>query len=59
MEHYEDRRRGCRNLTGPQREPADRLAVHAEAGWGGEAWSVREAVALAAIQLGPHDPAQA
>ncbi|MFC8015600.1 hypothetical protein [Streptomyces cinereoruber] len=64
MDHYAGRRRGCRNLTAPQRELAERLAVRAEllraeAGRDGEALSIRDAVALAAVQLGLHAPAEA
>ncbi|MFD7961177.1 hypothetical protein ACFV5J_10250 [Streptomyces zaomyceticus] len=63
MEPYAGRQRGCRNLTDPQRALADRLAVRAdllrtEAGHGdGEGLSVADAVALAAVQLGLHTPA--
>ncbi|MFJ3787015.1 hypothetical protein [Streptomyces sp. NPDC090093] len=64
MDPYAGRRRGCRNLTDPQRELAERLAVRAEllrseAGRDGEALSIRDAVALAAVQLGLHAPAEA
>ncbi|MEU3282124.1 hypothetical protein [Streptomyces antibioticus] len=58
MDHYAGRRRGCRNLTDPQAELAERLAVRAEAlraeagQAGGEGLSVADAVALAAVQLG-------
>ncbi|MGW9032760.1 hypothetical protein ACWGQ5_54340 [Streptomyces sp. NPDC055722] len=54
MDHYAGRRRGCRNLTDPQRALADRLAARAEALRAeagrddGEGLSVAEAVALAA-----------
>ncbi|MGI5139271.1 MULTISPECIES: hypothetical protein [unclassified Streptomyces] len=53
MDHYAGRR-GCRNLTDPQRALADRLAARAEALRAeagrddGEGLSVAEAVALAA-----------
>ncbi|MFJ2478259.1 hypothetical protein ACIOWI_35830 [Streptomyces sp. NPDC087659] len=56
--HYAGRRRGCRNLTDPQAQLAERLAaraeaLRAEAGRGdGEGLSVADAVALAAVQLG-------
>ncbi|MZE55388.1 hypothetical protein GTY86_35420 [Streptomyces sp. SID5770] len=64
MDHYAGRRRGCRNLTDPQRELADRLAVRAEllraeADRDGEGLSIRDAIALAAVQLGLHTPAEA
>ncbi|MFJ1561283.1 hypothetical protein [Streptomyces mirabilis] len=58
MDHFAGRRRGCRNLTDPQRVLAERLAaraevLRAEAGRdGGEGLSVADAVALAAVQLG-------
>ncbi|MFF8868393.1 hypothetical protein ACF08B_40950 [Streptomyces sp. NPDC015139] len=58
MDHYAGRQRGCRSLTTPQRELAERLAVRAEAlrahvdRDGGEGLSVSAAVALAAVQLG-------
>ncbi|MET9934376.1 MULTISPECIES: hypothetical protein [unclassified Streptomyces] len=63
MDHYAGRRRGCRNPTVSQREPADRLAVRAEllraeAGRDGEALSIRDAVALTAVRLGLHVPAE-
>ncbi|MFD5110356.1 hypothetical protein [Streptomyces cinereoruber] len=63
MDLYAGRRRGCRNLTDPQRELADRLTVRAEllraeAGRDGEFLSIRDAVALAAVQLGLHAPAE-
>ncbi|MFE0654496.1 hypothetical protein ACFVZH_38835 [Streptomyces sp. NPDC059534] len=62
MDSYAGRRRGCRNLTDLQRELADRLVVRAEflraeAGRDGEHLSVRDAVALAAVQLGLVAPA--
>ncbi|MFD3537386.1 hypothetical protein [Streptomyces sp. NPDC058664] len=65
MDPYAGRRRGCRNLTGPQRVLTVRLAVRAEllrteAGHGdgeGEGLSVADAVALAAVQLGLQAPA--
>ncbi|MFD5110583.1 hypothetical protein [Streptomyces cinereoruber] len=62
MDLYAGRRRGCRNLTVSQRELADRLVVRAEllraeAGREGEFLSLRDAVALAAVQLGLHAPA--
>ncbi|MFC8177193.1 hypothetical protein [Streptomyces sp. NPDC057325] len=58
------RRQGCRKLTDLQRELADRLAVRAEllraeAGRGDETLSIRDAVPLAAVQLGLHAPAEA
>ncbi|MCP9946783.1 hypothetical protein LUX12_21475 [Streptomyces somaliensis] len=62
MEQYAGRRRGCRNLTDPQRVLAGRLAVraealHAEAGReDGEGLSLTDAVALAAVQLGLAPP---
>ncbi|MFC8015980.1 hypothetical protein [Streptomyces cinereoruber] len=64
MEHYAGRRRGCRNLTDVQRELADRLTVRAEmlraeAGRDGEYLGIREAIALAAVQLGLHAPVEA
>ncbi|MZE55386.1 hypothetical protein GTY86_35410 [Streptomyces sp. SID5770] len=57
MDHYAGWRRGCRNLTDVQRELADRLTVRAEmlraeAGRDGEALSIRDAIALAAVQPG-------
>ncbi|MFF8868391.1 hypothetical protein ACF08B_40940 [Streptomyces sp. NPDC015139] len=58
MDHYAGRQRGCRSLTTPQRELAERLSVRAEAlrtdagRDGGEGLSVSDAVALAAVQLG-------
>ncbi|MFD9053440.1 hypothetical protein [Streptomyces zaomyceticus] len=63
MDDFAGRRRGCRNLTGLQRQLADRLAVRvrilrAEAGrTDGEGLSVTDAVTLAAVQLGLHAPA--
>ncbi|MGV9565029.1 hypothetical protein [Streptomyces sp. NPDC003480] len=63
MDYYAVRRRGCRNLTGPQRELSERLAaraevLRAEAGPdGGEGLSVAHAVALATVQLGLQPPA--
>ncbi len=63
VDHFASRRRGCRNLTDPQRALAERLAVRAEAlraeaGRGdGEGLSVAAAVALVAVQLGLHVPA--
>ncbi|MFE5548857.1 hypothetical protein ACFQ71_34215 [Streptomyces sp. NPDC056534] len=64
MDHYAGRRRGCRNLTDLQRELVERLAVRAEllraeAGRDGESLRIRDAVALAALQLGLHTPADA
>ncbi|MFE9139482.1 hypothetical protein [Streptomyces sp. NPDC007355] len=61
MDHYAGRWRGCRNLTDLQRELVDRLAVRAEllraeAGRDGESLSIRDAVALAAVQLGLQVP---
>lgn len=56
VDHYAGRVRGCRNLTAPQRDLAERLttraeALRAEAGRDdGEGLSA--AVALAAVQLG-------
>ncbi|MFB7032039.1 MULTISPECIES: hypothetical protein [unclassified Streptomyces] len=63
MDSYARRRRGCRNLTGPQRELADCLAVRAEllraeAGRDGETLNIRDAIALAAVQFGLHAPAE-
>ncbi|MCQ0025608.1 hypothetical protein M4914_23490 [Streptomyces somaliensis DSM 40738] len=63
MDRYAGRRRGRRNLTDPQRELADRLAVRAEAlraeagREGSEGLSLTDAVALAAVQLGLAPPA--
>ncbi|MCZ4103552.1 hypothetical protein [Streptomyces sp. H39-C1] len=65
MDNYPmaERRRGCRNLTDPERDLAQRLAARADrlrtdAGReGGEGLSVADAVALAAVQLGLHPPA--
>ncbi|MFF4324562.1 hypothetical protein [Streptomyces sp. NPDC001568] len=63
MDHFAGRRRGCRNLNDVQVELARRLAVRAERLRaeavldGGEGLSVVEAVALAAVQLGPGPPA--
>ncbi|MFC5035005.1 hypothetical protein ACQFX6_40260 [Streptomyces sp. DSM 41987] len=65
MDNYPmaERRRGCRNLTDPERDLALRLAaradwLRAEAGReGGDGLSVADAVALAAVQLGLHSPA--
>ncbi|MFG2841522.1 hypothetical protein ACGFYE_41865 [Streptomyces zaomyceticus] len=63
MDHYAGRRRGCRNLTAPQRPIADRLAVRAEllraeVGHGDDdGLSMADAVALVAVQLGLHTPA--
>ncbi|MFD3536926.1 hypothetical protein [Streptomyces sp. NPDC058664] len=64
MDSYAGWRRGCRNLTYLQRELVDRLAVRAEllrseAGRDGESLSIRDAVALAALQFGLHTPADA
>ncbi|MEU9256610.1 hypothetical protein AB0D66_33150 [Streptomyces sp. NPDC048270] len=51
-----------RNLADSQCELADRLVraelLRAEVGRDGEALSIRDAVALAAVQLGPPAPAQ-
>ncbi|WP_432129524.1 hypothetical protein [Streptomyces sp. bgisy082] len=63
MDPYAGRRRDCRNLTGSQRDLAERLAVRAEllragAGRDGEALSIRDAVVLVAVQLGLHAPAE-
>ncbi|WP_030223344.1 hypothetical protein [Streptomyces bikiniensis] len=57
MDHYPGRWRGCRNLTGFRHELAERLGVRAEllragADRDGEALSIRDAVALAVVQLG-------
>ncbi|MGA5499419.1 hypothetical protein ACPCSP_34485 [Streptomyces cinereoruber] len=62
MDHYAGRRRGCRSLTDPQRELADRLEVRAEllraeAGRDGEHLGIRDAITLAAVQLGLVTPA--
>lgn len=57
-----ERRRGCRNLTDPERDLAVRLVaraerLRAEAGReDGEGLSVADAVALAAVQLGLQPP---